>query len=151
MTEMTADEISRLLANARIGRVGMADISGNPYVIPMPFCWVDEVLYMRLPMKGRKGEILRLNPKVCFEVDEFTDDLAEYASVLIEGRLEPVTDLDEKARVREVNSAKYLRLRGGFRPGHGRATMDAALPLQKIVMATVSGRKKAPAAVAALV
>ena len=142
MTEMTAQEVNALLANAPIGRLAMADPTGRPYVIPMPFCWLDSKLYLRLPMKGRKASILQKNNQVCFEADSFTDDLGDYASVLIEGRLVPVDDMIEKCSVKIANHEKYDRLRHGNRPGHGRATPIDDLPLQKIQVTQVSGRKK---------
>lgn len=144
MIEMNASEIEHYLDDCRIGRLAMADAEGRPYVIPLPFCWMDGALYLRLAMTGRKGEVLAENKRVCFEVDSYTDDFAEYASVLVEGSLESVESDDEKARVRTLNESKYLRLRRGFRPGHGRATALEALPLQKICVEHVSGRKKAP-------
>ena len=79
-------------------------------------------------------------------MDEFTDSLDHYASVLIEGRLVEVSSLEEKARVKALNDEKYDRLRGGYRPGHGRRTPIDALPMRKIIVEHVSGRSKEPAA-----
>ena len=62
--------------------------------------------------------MLRSNDRVCFEVD--TPTLDDYASVPVEGRLVDVDDLDERARVKRMNGAKYNRLRKGYRTGHGR-------------------------------
>jgi nitroimidazol reductase NimA-like FMN-containing flavoprotein (pyridoxamine 5'-phosphate oxidase superfamily) len=147
MIEMTSDEIDLLLADARIGRLCMADpADGRPYAVPLPFCWGDGALYVRLPLTGRKGELLARNPLVCFEVDAFTDALDEYASVLIEGRLVSVSDLAEKARVKRHNDAKYDRLRGGHCPGHGRATPLSDQPVWKIEVERIARRKRAPAA-----
>src|SRR5450759_4723951 len=100
MIEMTPDEIESFLNEARIGRLSMADGEGHPYTIPLPFCWMDGALYLRLPLTGRKGQILSQNDRVCFEVDRFSDTLDDYASVLIEGRLGTVADLAEKSRVK---------------------------------------------------
>jgi nitroimidazol reductase NimA-like FMN-containing flavoprotein (pyridoxamine 5'-phosphate oxidase superfamily) len=108
---------------------------------------MDNALYLRLHLSGRKGAILTANDHVCFEVDQFSDDLQEYASVLIEGRLGPVTDLHQKQRVKDANDEKYRRLRGGYRPGHGRATPLEALPMQKIHVECISGRRKDPSPV----
>ena len=88
--------------------------------------------------------LLTLNDQVCFGVDAYTDTLDDYASVLIEGRLTAVTDPREKARIRSINDAKYDRLRRGYRPGHGRSTALSELPLRKIVVERVSGRRKEP-------
>lgn len=144
MVEMSPEQIERLLGGARIGRLAMADPGGRPYSIPLPFCWADGAVYLRLPLTGRKGQILSRNDQVCFEVDEYTERLDHYASVLVEGRLVPVTDLSEKARVKALNDQKYLQLRAGHRPGHGRSTPLADLPLRKIRPERLSGRAKEP-------
>ena len=142
MHEMTPREIEDLLAHERIGRLCMASADGRPYAIPLPFCWNDGQLYLRIALTGRKGELLAENDQVCFEVDTYTDTLDDYASVLIEGRLVPVNDLEEKALVKQLNDAKYNRLRNGYRPGHGRSTPLANLPLRKILVRQLTGRKK---------
>ena len=142
MQEMSEDEIHGLLHRSLIGRLCMADQTGRPYAIPLPFCYIDGALYLRLPPTGRKSAILAHNPNVCFEIDEFTPTLDNYYSVLLEGQLIAVTDLAEKATVKQANTAKYQRLRNGHRPGHGRSTPLEELPLQKIRIETLSGRKK---------
>jgi len=148
MTEMSLEEVDRLRNDARIGRLCMADGSGRPYVIPLPFCWDEGAVYVRVALTGRKGEVLRENNLVCFEVDYFSESLEEYGSVLVEGRLVPVEDLDEKVRVKALNTSKYMRLRKGYRPGHGRSTPVEALPVQKILGEAVSGRMNDPRSVA---
>lgn len=142
MIEMTHDEIDELMSNARIGRIAMAGSDGQPYIVPMPFCWHNGTVYLRLPLTGRKGQVLQENDRICFEADCCTDDMADYASVLVEGRLCVVSDLEEKAAVKAANDDKYDRLRGGFRPGHGRGTGLASLPMKKIEISRLSGRKK---------
>src|SRR5688572_11437582 len=150
MTEMEPFEIDELLNDCLIGRLCMADRAGRPYAVPLPFCWLDGALYLRLPLTGRKGTVLLQNERVCFEVDRFSDTLDEYASVLIEGRLTEVTDLEEKLRVKSANDTKYNRLRKGYRPGHGRTTPLYNLPGRKILVESLSGRKKEAAPVAVL-
>ena len=145
MIDMTKSEIESLLAHTRIGRLAMVGRDLQPYIIPMPFCWLNDYLYLRLPMEGRKGKILQENRSVCFEVDWHTESLTDYASVLIEGALKPVEDIRERKIIQDANSQKYLSLRGGYRPGHGRLTALTAIPLQKIAPVSVSGRKKEPA------
>ena len=144
MLEMTRREIDQLLAQARIGRLCMATPDGRPYSLPFPFCWINGSLYLRVALTGRKGDLLRLNDQVCFEVDTFTDNLDDYASVLVEGRLVPVEDVTEKAAAKQLNDAKYDRLRNGYRPGHGRSTPLENLPLRKIVVERLTGRKREP-------
>jgi nitroimidazol reductase NimA-like FMN-containing flavoprotein (pyridoxamine 5'-phosphate oxidase superfamily) len=142
MQDMTGEEIRDLLADARIGRLCMAARDGRPYIIPLPFCWHAGALYVRLPLTGRKGQVLCENDRVCFEADRFSESLDDYASVLVEGRLVEVTDLDERRRVKEANDEKYNRLRGGHRPGHGRSRPLEQLPLRKVVVEQLGGRRK---------
>ena len=144
MIAMTETEIFNLLDTSLIGRLAMADLQGRPYAIPLPFCRIENTLYLRVPMSGRKGAILAVNKQVCFEIDVFTDQLDDYASVLVEGRLMEVEDLTEKSRVRLVNDAKYNTLRHAWRPGHGRRTALEDLPIRKIVDSSISGRKMTP-------
>jgi len=144
MIAMTPFEIDEMLSTSRIGRLCMAGLDGRPYAIPLPFCWLDGALYVRVADVGRKGRVLAENDRVCFEVDAFTDALDEYASVLIEGRLVAVKELAEKLRVRDVNTGKYHRLRNGQRPGHGRATPPEQVPLRKILVEQIAGRKNEP-------
>jgi len=140
--EMPRWEIEQMLDNALIGRLSMADRTGRPYTIPLPFCWAGGALYVRLPLTGRKGQVLRENDRVCFEADDFTAALDDYTSVIVEGRLVEVTDLEEKRRVKQANDAKYRRLRGGHRPGHGRTKPLEELPLRKVVVEQAGGRRK---------
>jgi len=148
MIDMTREEIGQMFAESLIGRLCMADTDGTPYSIPLPFCWLDGALYLRLPLTGRKGEVLSRNNRVCFEVDAFKGGLEDYASALVEGRLVEVTSLEEKERVKSANDEKYDRLRGGHRPGHGRSTPLSALPMRKIVVTQLTGKKKEPTAAA---
>jgi nitroimidazol reductase NimA-like FMN-containing flavoprotein (pyridoxamine 5'-phosphate oxidase superfamily) len=147
MLPLTPAQIDERLAAARIGRLCMATSHGEPYVIPMPFCWHAGSLYLRIPMKGRKGAILAENPRVCFEIDWCSDTLDDYGSVLVEGRLERVIDLAEKARAKAANDDKYDRLRNSFRPGHGRSTPLEELALRKIIVTARSGRRREDAPV----
>ncbi len=144
MIAMSEKEIFNLLDASVIGRLAMADPRGRPYIIPLPFCRIDRTIYLRVPLKGRKGEILTVNNQVCFEIDWYTDQLDDYASILVEGRLVAVEDLAEKARIRQVNDNKYNRLRHAWRPGHGRRTALEEVPTRKILATDISGRKMAP-------
>ena len=142
MQDMLLHEIDEMLSNALIGRLSMAGSDGRPYTIPLPFCWADGAVYLRIPLSGRKGSVLAQNDRVCFEVDQFTDTLDEYASVLAEGRLVEVSAISEKQRVKQFNDDKYTRLRRGHRPGHGRGSAIEAIPMRKIVIERISGKKK---------
>lgn len=142
MVPMTPEETQALLDEELIGRICFAR-DGEPYCIPMPFLYHEGALYFRLPAQGRKGEMMLANPRACFEVDRYAPDLSDYCSVIAEGEMVEVTDLAEKAEVRRLTGEKYLRLRAGHRPGHGKPAVPLAdLALRKLVPHTLSGMKK---------
>jgi len=62
------DEIKRLLQEPSVCRIAMAD-GNTPYIVPVNFAVADGVLYLHSAKTGRKIEILRKNPSVCFEMD----------------------------------------------------------------------------------
>lgn len=61
-------EIDSILRANTVCRLGMAD-GPQPYVIPMSYGYDGEHLYFHCAREGRKLDILRKNPLVCFEVD----------------------------------------------------------------------------------
>lgn len=141
MEDMSRLEIHTFLQNQLLGRLAMAAPDGRPYVIPMPFCYLNNCIYIRLPMTGRKGAILAENQHVCFEVDYCSPQMDDYASVIIDGVIELVTDLAEKGSVRDATTEKYMRLRGQYRPGHQRQTPLEDLPTMRISPTLISGRR----------
>ncbi len=140
MVDMSRLEIQTFLQNQLLGHLGMATPDGRPYVIPMPFCYLNDCIYIRLPKTGRKGAIIAENQHVCFEVDYCSPQMDDYASVIIDGVIKPVTDLAEKGSVRDATTEKYMRLRGQYRPGHKRQTPLEDLPTMRISPASIAGR-----------
>jgi nitroimidazol reductase NimA-like FMN-containing flavoprotein (pyridoxamine 5'-phosphate oxidase superfamily) len=137
---MTSQQIAKLLNSSLIGRLCMVDCDNRPYAIPMPFCWANDSIYLRVPLTGRKGRALSHSDRVCFEIDSYTQTLDRYASVLVEGKLFEVLDEAEKHRVCTLNSAKYTKLRNGHRPGHKRPTRLDQIPIRRIDVTQISGR-----------
>jgi nitroimidazol reductase NimA-like FMN-containing flavoprotein (pyridoxamine 5'-phosphate oxidase superfamily) len=150
MVGMEHDEIIALLHSAKIGRLAMADGQGQPYVIPLPFCWLNGAIYVRLPLSGRKGRILAKNDQVCFEVDAVEGNFAHYASVLVEGRLVRVADMTEAVRAKHTMNVKYTDPGVPTRAGSGRAPIPeegAGDAIRKLVVDQMSGVHKPGAGV----
>lgn len=67
--EMDNNEMERMLMEAYVCRIGLC--TGNvPYIVPMNFGYRHNAIYLHSALEGRKIEILRKNPTVCFEIDE---------------------------------------------------------------------------------
>jgi uncharacterized protein len=60
--------IESILRRSVVCRLAMAD-GNQPYVVPLSFGFRDRALYFHSARQGRKVDILKRNPRVCFEFD----------------------------------------------------------------------------------
>ncbi len=102
--------LEEILTNSRICRLGLID-NGLPYVLPFNFGYADNCIYIHSAPAGKKIEILRKNPLVCFEVEQKADIIKNeiackwstmYRSVVGYGNAEIVTGFDEKVSGLEI-------------------------------------------------
>ena len=62
-------QMEQILSQAQVCRLAMVD-KGQPYVVPLNFGYGDGCLYFHSAPEGRKIDVLKADPRVCFEVDE---------------------------------------------------------------------------------
>ena len=67
--ELPADEIEELLRAQFVGRIG-CHADGLTYVVPVIYAYEGDCLYAHT-LVGQKVAMMRANPDVCFEVDEY--------------------------------------------------------------------------------
>ena len=60
--------IETIIRRAQVCRLACVD-NGMPYIIPLCFGYEPGALYFHAAQQGRKLDILRQNPQVCFEFD----------------------------------------------------------------------------------
>ena len=108
-------EIDAILQSAQVCRIAMA-VGGRPYIVPVNFAVSDNHLYFHSAQKGKKIDMLRDNPAVCFEVDIPGDlkgsDTAcswgmKYQSVIGFGQADFIEDASEKKKALGVLMKKY--------------------------------------------
>jgi uncharacterized protein len=63
------NEVAQVLEQSQVCRLAMVD-KGHPYVVPLNFGYRDGSLYFHSAPEGRKMDVLKADPRVCFEVDE---------------------------------------------------------------------------------
>jgi nitroimidazol reductase NimA-like FMN-containing flavoprotein (pyridoxamine 5'-phosphate oxidase superfamily) len=114
--------IEAIIRRSLVCRLAMAD-DGQPYVIPISFGYQNRCLYFHSAPEGRKIEILRKNPRVCFEFDV---DLSlkksdrpcrwgmKFKSVVGVGTARFVEKAEEKRRALAVILAQYSSERFAF-------------------------------------
>ncbi len=87
-----------VLERIRFGHLGMAQ-DNEPYVVPINFAYIEPDIYI-YTTEGLKWEIIQVNPKVCINVDEITDN-RDWKSVVVRGEAVRLTDADEIKTARE--------------------------------------------------
>ena len=61
-------EIEHIFKEALVCRLGMFD-GEKPYIVPLNFGYKDNTIYFHSALAGKKIDILKKNPDVCFEID----------------------------------------------------------------------------------
>ena len=108
-------EIEAILQKAKVCRIAMCD-GGEPYVVPVLFGYEDRTVYIHSAREGKKLDVLRANPRVCFEVDVDVEvrpgevpcrSGVRYRSVIGRGRAVLLEDPEEKKRALDVIVRHY--------------------------------------------
>jgi uncharacterized protein len=88
------DEVEELLRTAIVGRIACcghgAAGDGRPYLVPLAYGYDGESVYAHSG-PGRKLDLMRIEPRVTFEVDE-AQAADRWRSVIAEGTFEEIDD-----------------------------------------------------------
>lgn len=102
---MQENEIEELLKSQSVGRIGCS-ADGNTYVVPISYAYDGKYIYCHTH-EGKKTDIMRKNPKVCFEVDEMKD-MGNWQSVIVQGVFEELKEREERDAAMEILLSRYL-------------------------------------------
>ena len=107
--------IEEIIKKALICRLGLSD-GENPYIVPLSFGYKDKTLYFHSAAKGKKINIIRKNPRVCFEIDINSEIIKaedackwsmRYQSVIGYGKAVLLQNTDEKREALKVIMSQY--------------------------------------------
>lgn len=97
---LSAAEIDRVLDRQRVGRLAVS-VADRPYVVPFTYAYDGGCVYGYGTI-GRKIQTMRVQPRVCFEVDEI-EGPTSWRSVVAEGVYEELTtDSERRAAIRHL-------------------------------------------------
>lgn len=139
-------EIEAILAEATVCRIGLTD--GNaPYVVPLSFGYENGSVYLHAAHEGKKIDLIRKNPRCCFEAD-ICDRLVKgdnpcswgmrYRSVIGFGNAEILADPEEKRHGLSCIMQHY----GGASYDFSAKDLDAVAVI-RIRLDSVTGKKHA--------
>ena len=111
-------DIKAIIEKAKVCRLGM--VNGNkPYIVPLCFGCRDNALYFHGSLKGKKIDLIRENPNVCFEFDLLTEIIEsenacdwrmEYQSIIGFGKAVFIEESDEKRNAISIIMGQYSEL-----------------------------------------
>ena len=93
--ELSEVQIESLLKQQVIGRIA-CQADGIPYIVPINYFYDGTHIFCHSSM-GKKVEIMRKHPNVCFEVDDIKS-VFKWQTVIAIGKFEEITDMAEKER-----------------------------------------------------
>src|SRR6195952_2636408 len=93
--ELSELEIETLLKQQVIGRIA-CHADDTTYIVPINYVYNGTCIYGHSSI-GKKIEMMRKNPEVCFEVDDIKS-VFRWQSVIAWGRFEEITDSNEMER-----------------------------------------------------
>lgn len=148
--EIPREEAERVLREAEYGTLAMVDPDGNePYGVPVSFVFRGGAIWIHSANAGRKFRILEKSPIVHFSAARnvravFTKYFTSfYESAMAFGRIELVTDEEEKrAALREL-CRKYLPEKTDVADEHISHSL-ARTAIFKLVPARITGKAKRP-------
>lgn len=111
--ELSDQEMDAVFSSETIGHLGCSD-GLKPYVVPMAYVFYENVLYGQTT-EGKKVQMLRTNPTVCFQVE--SHHTGEWSSVMCWGRFEEL-DFNDLHDPDAMHAVQMLTQRIGRIQGH---------------------------------
>lgn len=90
---LTSSEMKALLERNNLGRIGFSD-GFTPYILPINYRYSNGYILAH-SRPGSKIDIMRQNPRVCFEVEEIHDN-TNWHTVLAIGEYQEIRDERER-------------------------------------------------------
>ena len=111
-------QIEELLKRQVTGRLG-CHVNGDTYIIPINYNYKNGIIYGHSGT-GKKIDMMRQNPNVCFEVDDI-QSIFHWHSVIAWGTFEEIKDSDEKQQAMQglIHRIMPLVESPGGHPSHG--------------------------------
>ena len=109
------NQIEKILEESPVCRLAMVD-GDKPYIVPMNFGYRDGILFFHSAKQGRKIDLIKKNPNVCFEVDQLIrfkkakmacEWGLEYKSVIGSGRALLLDNIEEKIKGLHIIMSQY--------------------------------------------
>lgn len=141
---LTEKEIDNLLTHQVTGRLACVT-DDKAYIVPINYFYKDFTVYAH-SAAGKKIDMMRQNPNVCFQVDEISS-IFRWQSAIVWGTFEEITDPVKKQRAMQGITHRlmpFVTTPAGH-PSHGIASRESDLEnldliVYKIMVTEKTGR-----------
>jgi len=106
--KLNASQIDELLKKHFVGRIGCQD-GDEVFIVPVSYAYDGKYIYVR-SFEGKKIDMMRNNPNVCFEVDE-VKDFINWRSVILWGVYQELFDERSRYDVMKSFNEKMLHIK----------------------------------------
>jgi hypothetical protein len=103
--ELQPQQIEEVLGSQVVGRIG-CHASGETYIVPISYAYDGTYIYCHTH-EGKKLDMMRQNPKICFEVDDLKD-MANWKSVIAKGTFQELIGRHERNNAMQMLLNRYL-------------------------------------------
>jgi nitroimidazol reductase NimA-like FMN-containing flavoprotein (pyridoxamine 5'-phosphate oxidase superfamily) len=109
------EEIEKILRQSHVCRLAMVD-GDKPYLVPMNFGYSNGCLFFHCAREGRKIDLIKKTPNICFEFDELIrfkkanlacDWGIDFKSVIGSGKAQFLEDSKEKKNALNIIMSQY--------------------------------------------
>jgi PPOX class probable F420-dependent enzyme len=116
---LITDTQRRFLAVQRVARFASADAHGQPHVVPVCYCVIENSIYFSIDEKPKQANARGLkrlrnieqNPKVSLVVDHYDENWSRLAWIMLRGRAEVLDGGAEHALAQQTLSERYPQYR----------------------------------------
>ncbi|MCZ4224957.1 pyridoxamine 5'-phosphate oxidase family protein [Pedobacter rhodius] len=137
--DLNKGQLIDFLEQQVIGRLG-CHADGETYIVPVNYVYRDNAIYGHSG-NGKKINMMRANPKVCFQVDEIFDTF-RWKSAILQGNFSELAG-EERQQVMQSIIHKIMPLtnRPSEEPSHGISQAEHTnIIVYKIELTAASGK-----------
>lgn len=106
MRKMSEEEAMEFIRKCMVGRIGIM-LGSQPYIVPIFYVYHRGRIVFYTRKEGAKMEGILSNPYICLQADEIPEKSGYAKSVLVFGKAEVISDLNEKIEALKAIIEKY--------------------------------------------
>jgi len=105
------DKIYEIIKKCDVIRIGMS-VDNIPYIVPLNFGFKNNIFYFHGAKEGRKMDMIKANPNVCFELDtnheligdsdRACDWTMKFTSIMGSGTMKIIEDIPSKIKALNI-------------------------------------------------